>query len=72
MRRLAMLATIGLGLVSAPGCMLNIWHPDPVERTNQMLVVSEDMRMIYDEWKRIWFTDQPQHTTPYRTHGGML
>ena len=28
--------------------------------------------MMTDEWERIWFLDQPDHMTPYRTHGGII
>jgi hypothetical protein len=72
MRRLVLLAAMGLMLVGNSGCLLNIYSCDPVRRARELLVVSEDLRMITDEWERIWFTDQPQHTTPYRVHGGIL
>ena len=37
----------------------------------QLLVQSEDLRQIAEEWKRIWFTDQPSHMTYDRIHGGI-
>jgi hypothetical protein len=30
------------------------------------------MRQALDEWERLWFLDQPDHMTPYRTHGGII
>jgi hypothetical protein len=30
------------------------------------------MRLALDEWERFWFLDQPDHSTPYRTHGGIM
>ena len=44
------------------------WAP---RRTDELLVDSENLRMIGDEWERIWFLDQPSHMTPFRTHGGL-
>ena len=29
------------------------------------------LRQIEQEWKRIWFTDQPSHMTYDRIHGGL-
>jgi hypothetical protein len=71
MRRLlflAMAATIALGNT---GCLLNIYSGDPNVRMEQLMIQSEDLRMIQDEWRRIWFTDQPSHLTPMRTDGGI-
>jgi hypothetical protein len=71
MRRLASLFLVGAVLIANSGCLLNIWSGDPVRRMKQMIVVSEGLRQIEDEWDRIWFTDQPSHLTPYRIHGGI-
>ena len=72
MRRFALLAAVGAVLMVNAGCMLNIFSSDPERRTHQLLVVSENLRMITDEWERIWFIDQPDHNTPYRIHGGIM
>ncbi|MCS7166341.1 MAG: hypothetical protein RMI91_02355 [Gemmatales bacterium] len=53
------------------GCLLNVWSSDPERRMRQMLTVSENLRMIEDEWERFWLLDQPSHLTPYRVHGGI-
>ena len=36
------------------------------------MYTSENLRLAMDEWERSWFFDQPDHMTPYRTHGGIL
>jgi hypothetical protein len=71
MRRLALLVFAGGLVASSSGCLLNIWNPDPVRRTRELLVVSENERAILDEWERIWFIDQPSHLTPWRVDGGI-
>jgi hypothetical protein len=30
------------------------------------------MRNILEEWRRIWFLDQPSHMSPMRVHGGVM
>ena len=71
MRRFAFLALLGGMVLSNAGCLLNIWSADPVQRTHELLVVSENLRAVQEEWERIWFIDQPSHLTPSRVHGGM-
>jgi len=61
----------GLCLACQTGCLLNIWSSDPNRRMKQMMAVSENLRMIEDEWERLWLIDQPSHLTPNRTHGGI-
>jgi hypothetical protein len=72
MRRLLLAATVGVGLANSVGCAVPIYSGDPARRAEQLYVTSENMRMIQEEWERIWFLDQPSHLTPYRTHGGIL
>jgi hypothetical protein len=43
----------------------------PPRRVEELLVDSENMRQLGDEWERFWFLDQPSHMTPFRTHGGL-
>lgn len=71
MRRLLLIGVLGAMLTSSSGCLLNIWNHDPGRRSHELLVVSENLRTIYDEWERIWFIDQPSHLTPYRVDGGI-
>jgi len=72
MRRLALLAFVGAMVLSNSGCLLNIFAGDPGRRVHELLVISEDLRVIQDEWERIWFTDQPSHLTPIRVDGGIV
>ena len=71
MRRLLMLAAIGVALFSNAGCLINIYSSDPNIRMEQLLFQSEDLRQIRNEWRRFWFTDQPSHMTYERIHGGI-
>ncbi len=72
MRRIICIALLGLALTSSTGCFVPIYSGDPVRRSRQLINTSENMRAILDEWERIWFLDQPDHMTPYRTHGGII
>ena len=72
MRRLICTALLGMAVASSTGCLIPIYSGDPVRRSRQLIITSEDMSAILDEWERIWFLDQPSHLTPYRTHGGIL
>jgi hypothetical protein len=72
MRRLLLAATAALWLGTSVGCILPAYSGDPVRRTQQLIWTSEELRLILDEWERFWMLDQPAHTTPYRTHGGII
>jgi hypothetical protein len=72
MRRFLLATLLGVLLTSSIGCAIPIYSGDPVRRTRQLIFTSEDMRAFIDEWERIWFLDQPSHTTPFRTHGGVI
>ena len=72
MRRLICTILLGMALTSSTGCFLPIYSGDPVRRSRQLLITSENLRAILDEWERIWFLDQPDHMTPFRTHGGII
>lgn len=72
MRRLICTALLAASIISSTGCILPIYSGDPARRARQLLYTSDNMRMILSEWERIWFLDQPDHMTPYRTHGGLL
>jgi hypothetical protein len=54
------------------GCIIPAYSADPTRRVQQLIFTSENLRMVLDEWERIWFLDQPDHCTPYRTHGGLI
>jgi hypothetical protein len=72
MRRLICSLLLAGMLASSTGCLIPIYSGDPVRRTRQLLFTSENLRLILDEWERIWFLDQPDHMTPFRTHGGLI
>lgn len=72
MRRLVCWVLLGLTISASTGCLLPIYSGDPARRGRQLLFTSENMRLALEEWERIWFLDQPDHMTPYRTHGGIL
>ena len=61
-----------LTLVSSSGCFVPIYSGDPVRRARQLLYTSENLRMIHDEWERIWFLDPAGPHDAYRTHGGLI
>lgn len=72
MRRLVLALAFG-GLVSMnSGCILPAYSGDPARRTQQLIFTSENLRLILDEWERLWMLDQPDHMSPYRTHGGLI
>lgn len=72
MRKLLLAVTFGLLLGTTAGCIIPAYSADPLRRTQQLIYTSENLRLILDEWERIWFLDQPSHTTPFRTHGGVI
>ena len=50
---------------TSSGCIVPIYSGDPALRTQELIFTSENLRMIVEEWQRIWFLDQPSHLTPY-------
>lgn len=71
MHRKLWLASLATLILVNAGCFIPIYSSDPNRRMNELLNTSEDLRQIENEWERIWFTDQPSHLTPERTHGGI-
>jgi hypothetical protein len=72
MRRLIATALLGLVISSSVGCFLPIYSADRQRRTEQLIFTSENLRMFIEDWERFWFMDQPDHMTPFRTHGGVI
>ncbi len=72
MRKLLLALSFGLLLGTTTGCIIPGFSADPVRRTQELTYVSENLRLALDEWERFWFFDQPDHMTPYRTHGGLI
>ena len=72
MRRLMMAVLLGLALGSSTGCLLPPYSGDPGTRVEELLWTSENLRNLTEEWRRFWFLDQPDHSSPLRTHGGIV
>jgi len=72
MRKFLLGALLGTSIATATGCAVPIYSGDPQRRTQQLLNTSENLRLLLDDWERIWMLDQPTHLTPYRTHGGII
>ncbi len=72
MRSILTAGILGLCLATFSGCIIPAYSADPVRRTQQLIYTSEGLRLMLDEWERLWFLDQPDHTSPYRTHGGII
>ncbi len=72
MRTGLLIGLLGVCVAVGSGCILPAYSADPQRRTQQLIYTSEDMRLLLDEWERLWFLDQPGHTSPYRTHGGII
>jgi hypothetical protein len=72
MRRLILGTVLALVLSANVGCLIPIYSGDPAIRTKELLFSSEDMRMVLEEWERIWFLDMPSHMSPRRVHGGII
>jgi hypothetical protein len=72
MRRFVLATIMAAMLVSHVGCLIPAYDGNPTRRTQQLIFTSENLRLILDEWERIWFLDMPDHGTPFRTHGGII
>jgi hypothetical protein len=72
MHKVLIALTLGLLVGSTAGCIIPAYSGDPARRTQELMFTSESLRLVLDEWERIWFLDQPDHETPYRTHGGLI
>jgi hypothetical protein len=72
MRKLLLALACGMLVGTTTGCILPAYSGDPGRRTQELIFTSENLREVLDEWERFWFLDQPDHMTPYRTHGGLI
>lgn len=72
MRKLLWGILLGMLVGTLSGCILPGYSGDPNRRVPELIYTSENLRLILDEWERFWFLDQPDHQTPYRTHGGLI
>jgi hypothetical protein len=72
MRKLMLATLLGVCVGASTGCIVPGYSGDPVRRTQELIYTSENLRLLLDDWERIWLLDQPTHLTPYRTHGGII
>jgi len=72
MRKVLLATIFGMLLSTSVGCFIPAYSGDPNRRVPQLIYTSENLRLILDDWERIWFLDQPDHMNPYRTHGGLI
>jgi len=72
MRKLLLAIVCGMLLSSSVGCFIPAYSGDPNRRVQELMFTSENLRLLLDEWERVWMLDQPDHMTPYRTHGGII
>jgi hypothetical protein len=72
MRNALFAIALGLLVSTTVGCIIPAYSADPVRRTQELMFTSENLRLALDEWERFWLLDQPDHMTPYRTHGGVI
>jgi hypothetical protein len=72
MRNLLLGLVLGTLVSTSVGCILPAYSADPTRRTQELMYTSESLRLALDEWERAWLLDQPDHMTPYRTHGGII
>ena len=63
---------IGITTCAATGCIIPAYSGDRIQRGQELLFTSEDLRAAKNTWARVWFLDQPCHLKPYRTHGGII
>ena len=72
MRKLILALTMGWLVAATSGCALPAYSGDPTRRAQEEIYSSENLRLLQDEWERFWLLDEPDHQTPYRTHGGLI
>jgi hypothetical protein len=72
MRRILCTLLLGMTLGTGVGCILPAYSALPNRRAEELLITSEDLRSMLDQWQRFWFLDMPDHMTPQRVHGGVI
>jgi hypothetical protein len=72
MRKVLLALMLGWLIGTSTGCIIDGYSGDPTRRTQQLIYTSENLRLALDEWERFWLLDQPDHMTPFRTHGGLI
>ena len=72
MRSLLLALFFAVTMAAQSGCILPAYSGDPGVRAKELIITSENLRMSLEEWQRFWFLDQPDHMTPFRSHGGIM
>ena len=72
MRKWLLTIVTACSLASSAGCLLPMYSADPGRRAQQLIYTSENLRVMLNEWERIWFLDMPSHLTPQSTHRRLL
>jgi hypothetical protein len=72
LQKLLLTVLLGFILVASTGCLIPLYSGDPTRRNQELIYNSENLRLMQDEWERLWLLDQPSHMTPFRTHGGII
>ncbi len=72
MRQLLWAALLATGLSSCTGCLIPGYSGDKMRRNQELIYTSENLRMLLEDWERLWMLDQPSHLSPHRTHGGII
>lgn len=72
MKRIIVAMLLAIAISTNTGCFIPLYSADPVERTEELIITSENQRAMRDEWRRFWFLDQPDHSRAMRVHGGIL
>jgi len=72
MRTFLFSGLLAAAVISNVGCIVPIYSSNPDRRAMQLIFTSENLRHIPEIWERIWFLDNPDFETPFRTHGGVI
>jgi hypothetical protein len=72
MRNLLWLTLIAASFSSSVGCIIPAYSGDKARRNQELIYTSENLRMLLEDWERLWMLDQPSHLSPHRTHGGII
>lgn len=72
MRKVLGAVVLAVYFSSMTGCFIPAYSGDPTRRSQQLIYTSENLRMLLEDWERLWMLDQPSHLSPYRTHGGII
>lgn len=72
MRKVVLGGLLVAAVLVNTGCVVPIYSSSPDVRAKQLIFTSENFRHITEIWERLWFLDNPDFATPYRTHGGVI